>query len=199
MLVMLRTILIILISGTYLFLMGRFINIYLADVYYKSSRQALEQGEIRKAGDHIIKAVRMNSNEPAYYRQRAKVLLATLVWSEDRSEVKQGVLENLERAAELNPKNLATLRNNVPLYYFLAVNDIENGSSGKKIDPKYLPAAKDHYSKLKNLYNNDLGILADVAKYEKKLDLEEEFIQSKRRAFKLRPDIVDWHESFKGY
>lgn len=186
MLLMVRTIAIFVISIFYLVFVKKFASLYLADVYYAASRHELEDGQLGEAGDHIIKAIKLNAKEPAYFRQRAKILLATMIWVDDGDEIRESTLDDLEKAQELNPHNLATLRNSIPLYYFLAADD----------EQTYVPVTRDYYKELKDVYQNDLGMYADVARYEKRLGLEDEFENTKQKARELRPDVLEWHESF---
>ena len=69
----------------------------------------------------INKAIKSNENEPAYRRQKAKVLLAQKVLTTGLNEKRlaDSALESLRKAEALNPRNLTTLRNSIPLYYFL--------------------------------------------------------------------------------
>ncbi|MFC1755773.1 hypothetical protein ACFLZK_00050 [Patescibacteria group bacterium] len=191
-----KALLLFLTLGIYLFLVGRFLNTYLADVYFASSKNYLSEGNLIKSSDHIIMATRFNTYEPAYKRQKAKVLLATLVWQENR-EVKEKVLEELIKAQDLNPKNLATLRNIIPLYYLLSVKDVEKVGSCSNIDDGYVLETTDFYSALKKSYPNDLGVFTDIAEYEKKLGLMHDYNNTYDQAMKMRPDIVDWYGSFK--
>ncbi len=176
--------------------MGKFVNYFVADVYYASSKQELNDGSLERASEYIVRAVTMNPNEPTYQRQRAKILLSTLIWNHD-PKVKEGVLESLEKAYQLNTKNLTTLRNVIPLYYFLTVGDISKSIRTDTVDSKYLPVTRNYYSTLKNTYDNDLGIYADIAEYEKRLGLEEDFSWTRSKAEEMRADVVEWHESFR--
>jgi tetratricopeptide (TPR) repeat protein len=193
---MVRTTLLFIVMGIYLALAGKFINLYFADVYYAASKKELDSGQLEDAADHIVQAIKLNRHEPAYRRQKVKILLATLIWA-DENEVKEEVLKNLEKAYDLNPKNLATLRNSIPLYYFLAAEDMEKAGTGENIDTDYLSVTRTYYSALKNNYENDLGLYADIAKYEKKLGLVEDFNRTKIRAAVMRKNIIEWHESFR--
>ncbi len=194
---MIKPLLIFVIAGIYIVLMSKFMNIYVADVYYTASKGDMENGLLKDAEKNINKAISLNVKEPAYYRQRAKVMLGTLILAEDAEETKLVAQKDLETAQKLNVKNLATLRNSIPLYYFLAIGDISDIVSDQNIDEKYLPVTRNYYDLLKDTYGNDLGVLADVAKYEKKLGLGREYEQSWQRAYELRPDITNWHESFR--
>lgn len=193
---MLRTILLFIVVGMYLTLMGKFINLYFADIYYTASKSELETGQLEDAADHIVNAIKLNSREPAYTRQKAKILLATLIWA-DEDETREEILKSLEKAYDLNPKNLATLRNIIPLYYFLASGAMDEVGGNKNVNSDYLTVARTYYHLLKNTYQNDLGLYADVAKYEKKLGQDEDFNQTKEKAESMRNDVVEWHESFR--
>ena len=193
---MARTVLLFLLVGVYFALVGKFVNFYFADVYYTASKSELENGQLEDAADHIISAVKLNGQEPAYRRQRAKILLATLIWA-DEDETRAEIQKSLKRAYELNPENLATLRNSIPLYYFLASGVMEEVGSGENINADYLTVTKNYYSSLKSTYKNDLGLYADVAKYEKKLGLDEDYEQTRGKAKSMREDVIEWHESFR--
>jgi len=193
---MIRTISLFVIAGIYLALVGKFINLYFADVYYTASKSELENGQIEDAAEHIVRASKLNNHEPAYRRQKAKILLATLIWA-DEDEVREEVLKNLEKAYELNPKNLATLRNSIPLYYFLASGAMEKVGNGENVDADYIAITRNYYLSLKNTYQNDLGLYADVAKYEKKLGLDGDFSETKKKAEIMRNDVIEWHEAFR--
>lgn len=191
-----KSLLLLAIIISHFYLIGVFSKMFLADLYYKSSKNLLEKGQIQDATKHITQAVRFNHKEPSYKRQKAKILLSTTILMPDE-EIKQKALEELNEAQQLNPRNLTTLRNVVPLYYVLAVKDTNKSNSPDNIDPKYAAEAQFHFSYLKNAYPNDLGIYAEVAKYEKKLGLFYEYNQTYEAVSKMRPDILDWHESFK--
>lgn len=191
-----KALLLFLTLGIYLYLVGKFFNFYIADIYFASSKNLLSEGQLKKSADQIIQATRFNRYEPAYRRQKAKVLLSTLVWQDDAS-VKDRVLEELIVAEELNPKNLATLRNIIPLYYLLSVKDVEKVGTCLNIDESYVLRTTDFYSMLKKRYFNDLGVFADIAEYEKKLGLTHDYTSTYGKAEEMRPDIVDWYEAFK--
>jgi tetratricopeptide (TPR) repeat protein len=184
---MIRAILLFVVVSVYLVLVSKFINLYFADVYYVSSKNELENGQLEDAADHIVRATGLNGNEPAYRRQKAKILLATLIWA-DEDETRAEILKNLKKAYDLNPNNLATTRNSIPLYYFL---------SAEAMEADYVTVTRNYYIMLKNTYQNDLGLYADVAKYERKLGLDEDFNLTKAKAENMRRDVVEWHESFR--
>jgi len=184
-----KAISLLLVLGAYLYLVGKFFNFYMADMYFASSKNLLTQGQLKQSADHIIKAVRFNQYEPAYRRQKAKVLLATTIL-QDQEDVKGTVLKELLTAQELNPKNLATLRNVVPLYYLLAMK-------ADGIDQEYVSVAQNYYRSLKNTYPNDLGVFSEVGASEKKLGLTDDYSYTYEQAMKMRQDLVSWHEAFE--
>ncbi len=156
------------------------VKFYIAELYYAGSKIYLDKGDLNKALEYSTKAVSLNSNEPAYLRQRAKVNLANKILL-NNSELTANALTDLQNAENLNPHNLATLRNQIPLYYYL-VNDSD------------IQITRNYFYKLKTTYKSDLGLLVDIAKYEKQLGLEQDFILTKDMISVLRPDILEWHE-----
>jgi tetratricopeptide (TPR) repeat protein len=156
----------------YLILISQFINIFSADVHYKKSRDLLSEGKIKAALYNTNEAVEKNSREPRYYYQRAKTLLV----QNDNEKAEA----DLKKSIELNPKNLVTIRNIVPIYSFLDS-----------------AAALGYYSSIKNVSPNDVGIYVLLAKYEKKLGLEEQYQESIAKITQLRPDLLNWHNSLQ--
>lgn len=183
----------------YLFAMNKFLKLYLADVYSKNAGSFLGSGELEKALDYSSKAVKNNPQEPSYYREKAKILLATLILKDEpeMQTIKKETLDNLIVAQKLNYKNLATLRNEIPLYYFLTVRDISQPSGVENIDQTYLPLTKDYYETLKDTYPHDLGLLADIAEYEKKLFLKDDYQKTVEIVGTLRSDVLEWYPAFK--
>ena len=194
-----RALLIFGLIVTYILLVSKFMDIYFADVYAQASKKQLEELDVKKAHRFINRAISQNPSESAYLRQRAKVRLAKLATLEGNllADEKQDILDDLERARFLNPKNLSTLRNSVPLYYFLSMADMTEPASPENVDVQYLGFTRDLYSGLKKSYGNDLGVIAEIAKYEKKLFLVEEYDLSVEMVKGLRPELLDWHESFQ--
>lgn len=168
----------------------------MADVYYTASKGKLGEMKIEEARTHITKAIGLNRDEPSYYRQKAKVLLAELSISKEE-RIRDDVMTALKQAQALNPHNLTTLRNIIPLYYFLAAGNMDSPSGANNLSSTYFPVTRDYYSNLKKIYANDLGVYADVAKYQKKLGLEEDFQDTKQKAARMRQDVVEWHEAFR--
>ena len=110
-----------------------------------------------------------------------------------RANLKKLALNDLQTAQNLNPNNLVTLRNVVPLYYFLAIEDLEKPADGKNIDPEFIEATKDYFTMMHSYSPTDVGIYALLAKYEKRLGLNELYEQSVGRIKILRPDLLEWY------
>ncbi|MFH1648176.1 MAG: hypothetical protein ABIA11_00390 [Patescibacteria group bacterium] len=173
------------------------IKIYISDIYFKRSQIYLTAEYVDKAQEYSDKAIKFNPFEPNYYRGRAKALTVSLVDGKDVGSVKNRILEDLEKAEELNPKNLVTLRNSVPIYYFLAIEDISLTSGIPNLDPMYLPVTKEFFKALKETHSHDVGVVTLLAKYEKKLGLDSQYLESRKIIERLRPELLDWHESFR--
>lgn len=163
-------------------------NIYSADVLYERSQLYLARGDIEMASNLADKSIRNNGFEPNYYRGRAKVhIVGAINTNGNLSDIeKEKVLSDLKKAVSLNPDNLVTLRNVIPLYYFLA-----------EIDGKYFAATHDYFRQVKHKFSDDAGVVSSIAKYERKMGLTEEFNESVKIIRKLRPDLLDWYESFR--
>lgn len=197
---MTKKILVIFIWSVYILLCVIFIRIFFADINYKKSQAMLDEDYSGSAMSLSEKAVNQNPFEPNYYRGRAKVNLIKLLYVEDlptKSQIKERILADLVKAYSLNENNLVTIRNIFPLYYFLAVKDINLGTAENNTDSKYLEITKDFLESNKKRFWNDAGVVASVAKYEKKLDFIQEYGESVQRIMELRPDLLDWHESFR--
>ena len=192
-----KTLLITLIVGVYLYLNFYIFKFYNADIYYKKGQEYIKKGEEKKALYFADKAVIANPLEPNYYRGRAKVNTVLLVSSQDKQKIKQKIFEDLTKSFELNKNNLVTIRNSIPIYYFLAVGDIYKAPSNNNYDERYIGYVKEFYNETKNNYPNDAGVILGVAKYEKKLGLEESYQNSVERIKFLRPDLLDWNELFR--
>ncbi len=163
-------------------------NLYSADVFYEKSQLYLSKGDIEVAGSLADKAIQNNTFEPNYYRGRAKIHVVGAAYTNGAlsNSEEEEVLEDLKKAVSLNPDNLVTLRNAIPLYYFLA-----------KIDGKYLSDAHDYFEQIKLRFSNDAGVVTSIAGYEKKLGLTNDYNASVEIIKKLRPDLLEWNESFR--
>lgn len=179
---------------------GKFLRkTYLADVYYANSQNLLKEANIKEAQKYADLAVRLNPYEANYYRGRAKVNTVALVKVpiEEQSILKEEILSDLEYAVSLNEDNLVIIRNSIPLYFFLSVFDLSMPADSNNIDYEYLPDARAFFNFAKSKYDHDVGVISLIAKYEKRLGLEEEYARSVGLVEKLRPDLLEWHESFR--
>ena len=181
----------------YFFIVYRLSFFFSADKDYKKSLELIKRDSYDSALYYADRAVFINPLEPSYYRGRAKVRSAFLVHNDDVISVKKAIFDDLKKAEELNPENLVTVRNSIPIYYLLAVKDFYAEPGENNADEKYAEIVKDFFARVKHKYWNDAGVISSVAKYEKKLGLEKEFEESKLRISKLRPDLLEWHESFR--
>jgi hypothetical protein len=183
----------------YGYLMTMFYNYYIADVNYQKSTRYIIAGEMSKALDAANKSIELNPLEPNYHRMHARVLINFLPKQppEVQKQLKKIVLHDLETAYGLNPKNLVTIRNLVPLYYFVAAENILIGATPENVDEEFLPYARDFYNLHKHYSPNDVGVYALIAKYEKRLNLVKEYGDSVKRVAVLRRDLLDWYEAFK--
>lgn len=188
-----------LILVTLSYLNSQFGKQYLADVKSKTAESYFDRGNIPQALAYSHQAVKLNPYEPYYYRQRAKTyILATVGQSpEVVNHVKDQALHDLLKAQELNPQNPATLRGEIPLYYFLALNNLaasaESRPQDNKYDPDYLELAGNYYQELAQLFPTDVGVQAQIAKYQKMLDLMNDYQKTTDRIRSLRPDLLDWY------
>jgi hypothetical protein len=192
--------LIILIWSVYILLCAVFIRMFFADLNYKKSQEIISEGYSESALTFSEKAVNQNPFEPNYYKGRAKVNLLKLLYIYEpdvESQIKEKVLTDLVKAHSLNKDNLVTIRNAFSLYYFLALKDINLGTSENNIDLKYVAVTKEFLESNKKRFWNDAGAVSSVAKYEKKLGFVQEYSESVQRIRELRPDLLDWYESFR--
>jgi len=163
----------ILITVLYGYLLIHSWNTLSADESYMAGQKELSKGNIEKAIEYANKSIRKNPEEPRYRYGRAKILLASTVDSTDKDNEKVNAHKDLIKAQTLNPKNLVTLRNIVPLYYFLSIHDLTQTNSNENIDETYIKHTESYLKTLKQEYPNDLGVHILAAKYEKKLNLIE--------------------------
>jgi hypothetical protein len=166
-----------------------------ADESYVASQRSLKKSSFQKALSLANKSIKKNPREPRYYYGRAKVLLvSTVELSEEEKHIaKELAIEDLATALVINPTNLVTLRNTVPLYYYLAINDLNKITTENNTDEIYLETTKNYYQSLKHYSQTDVGIYTLLAKYENELGLIEDFEISKQNIQRLRPDLLQWY------
>lgn len=165
-------------------------NIYTADQFAEKAERYLSKLDTENAEKLIDKAIEKNKYEPNYYRLKAKILI---IGAADKKEV----LSNLQKSLSLNKDNLVTLRNCMPLYYFLATKNINVTSGVENIDENYIVTTREYFNFVKEKYSHDAGAVSLVAKYEKKLGLTDDYAKSVEIVRGLRPDLLEWHESFR--
>lgn len=178
----------------FVYFLGRY---YFADVNFKKSQDLIGAGFEDEALYYANKSISLNPLEPNYYRGRAKILTVFLVSSEGSERVKEEILEDLIKAQSLNPENLVTIRNSIPIYYFLAVEDVFLSPGAENVDEKYSTLVKEFYQNVKKDYWSDVGVILSIAKYEKRLGFDKGYEASLKRIEELRPDILEWHESIR--
>lgn len=190
-----RSVLILIVSYLCLKLLFFLLNIYAADIYYEKSTTLLADGEISLALNSIDSAVELNPTEPNYYRERARILLSSMV-SQDTvnyAPTKLQALSDMKIAYDLNPLNLVTKRNLIPLYYFLSIKDLNGGPSSENVDMQFLPLTREYFVEMKKDYPNDVGVLVLIAKYEKRLGLKDDYVYSVNLIKNLRADLLEWY------
>lgn len=184
----------VVLTVVYISILKIFWNAVGADESYIDSQRALKESNFERALLYANKSIEKNSREPRYYYGRAKVYLGSTTTGKITVN-KDKALADLQKAQELNPKNLVTLRNVVPIYYFLSIFDLSRVDATNNLDEKYFTATKEFYSDLKNYSPTDVGINVLLAKYEKRLGMEQEYKESLEIVERLRPDLMDWHPS----
>jgi hypothetical protein len=144
---------------------------------------------------YIEKALSLNSKEPNYYRHRAKIYFSSTVnkTEKEKTKLKDLAITDLETSFDLNTNNLATIRNNVPLYFFLANYELSEAASDANVDNKYLPFTLKYFDYTKRYTPNDVGTFVATAKYEKRLNQQESYDKSIQNIKILRPDLLEWH------
>lgn len=183
----------------YLALMRAFALNYFADLNYERSQKLLTQSDVLGSLKFANASIKLNPMEPNYYKGRARVLIAaTYSASGDKKKaLKDTALNDLQMAYSLNPSNLVTIRNIIPLYYYLAVEDLSSPQGNAKVDEAFVPITQNFYSKVQNISPNDVGVYALLAKYEKRLNFNEEYNYALVKINNLRPDLLEWNENLK--
>lgn len=194
-----KVILTLILTLVYIYTVLGIGKIYIADYFGLRSDKVLTNGNIHEALRLSDKAITYNPKEPSYHKQKAKVLIASTVYSsiEDREVLKNLALGELLVALELNPTNLATLRNTAPLYFFLANKDLSEPSTQQNIDEKFLPIAQEYFKQLQGYLPNDVGVQVLAAKYQKRLGLHNDYLGTIENIKVLRPDLLVWHPDLR--
>lgn len=182
------------------FAIKTFARLYTADVSAKKSAHYLDINELDLALFLANTAIVENPQEPNYYRNRAKVATVRLAlgYVKPGEDAKEEIYADLKQAYDLNPNNLVTMRNLMPLYFYLAQIDINKAPSKENLDPKYFELAKDYLENVKHRFQTDTGVLVFVGRYEKKLGLVTEFAETIQLVSNLRPDLLEWQADLNG-
>ncbi len=190
---------IILIWATAIFGIKILNQIYMADTYMTAEKDKVLEEHYDLALKKINKSVELNYFEPNYHKEKARTLLIQQLdpdSKENRGVLKDQAYEEMKIAAGLNSNNLVTLRNLVPLYYFLAVANLDKPANASNLDEKYWPIARAYFDELKIKYSTDAGVISIIAGYEKKLNLNKGYEKSVEMIEQLRPDLLNWYSSF---
>ena len=96
-----------------------------ADYHYAEGRLYAEAGYIAAAVEHLEKAVQWWPWEPAYHRELARAYLRLLpvVNDSEQALVIDWSAQHLEKALQLNPQNMITLKTVIPAFWSLAKID----------------------------------------------------------------------------
>ncbi len=174
-----------------------FAKFFAADINAKKIDVAVKDLNFEKALKNANSAIKMNPHEPYYYRQRAKIFVLLAAQENlDKKVYKEQALNDLQSGYKLNTDNLATLRNSIPYYYFLAKDDFalqQDPNTNVNIDGDFAPTTLDFYKTTKNRFNTDAGVIVTIAKYEKLLGFNKEYVKSVEMLKKLRPDLLEWY------
>jgi hypothetical protein len=157
---------------------------FFADIHIKQSLETFKLGKMQDALVHADTAIKLNPYEPSYKLQKARILAISSKYEENPKDKK--TLANLAfteiiKSYEYNNKNLATIRNSLPILTII----IEQ-------EPTLLSSAHTYLNSFKNSYKNDVGVLIDIYKVEKNLNLNSNDQTLKRIEF-LRPDLIEWY------
>ncbi len=167
---------------------------FVADLYDSSAEKAVSKRQISEGISFSQNAVKLNPFEPSYYKTQAELLLYAAAMDQQKSEeYKTLSIDLLNVALELNPINLATLRNTLPVYFYLGVFDLTKPVSASNLDPRYLNTFLTKSKSLTAYVPTDLGVLVNVASYYKKFGFTSDYELLRNEIKSLRPDVLEWH------
>ncbi len=174
------------------FLFATFVvRMYLADVYLVKARSFFEMSDYKQVIKYADKAIAQNNLEPSYhvYRANAVVLQTLALKPEVAAYLKLQALADIEYAISLNKINLVTLRNALPVYFYMAYNAADDYSYSEEY---FLQQTKLYITMLKTFYPNDAGVLVEIAEIENALQMESEYNGTVEMIKALRPDLLEW-------
>ncbi len=96
-----------------------------ADYLYVRGQKLAEQGSLLRGAVVLEKALALWPLEPAYHRELAAVYarLAGIYSADERRELLESADQEAQKAYELNPSNLITLKSLVTTYYTMSLLD----------------------------------------------------------------------------
>ena len=120
----------------YLLFISTIFDVYRADLKAVNSKEVLGAGDSAEAYILAQEAVALNPYRPYYYKNRAQVLLISFMAADavPPEEIKEQIFNDLQKSLVLNPENLASLRNNIPLYYYLALENLSVENSEENME-----------------------------------------------------------------
>lgn len=176
--------------------LGILLTKYSADIAFKDSENLLKEGRGIEALRYANKAILRNPQEANYFRNRARIYISmALATSDNPNETltyKILALEDMKNAYNLNPNNLVTMRNLLPLYYYLSIDE-ELSETPNEVGDSFLHITTRFFDTLKNMAPNDIGVYLLVARYQYKLELFDAYFQTEAKIKMLRSDILDWY------
>ncbi len=163
-------------------------KLYLADAYYKAARRAYTKGDWAGVLELADSAIFYSPNEPRYFRESAKaqIALSATTNTKHKEALMASALRSLDISIGLNPRNILTLRESIPLYYLLTLWDFEHSGLQSVLN------------RVKSFSPNDAGVMVLAAKYERKSGSIEHYEETIRKIKRLRPDLLRWHPSLQG-
>lgn len=157
-------------------------------------------------------AILLNPNESANYLTRAKTYLAQSFEKGSRQKEGRNVSESeneeiitlkknaeidMLKAGTINPNDITISKSLLPLYYLIAVEDTiideETQQEIDIVDKSYAPSTQKYFQDIVHKYPLDVGVITDVAKYQKMLGFTKDYEESRNMIKDLRPDLLEWY------
>jgi len=191
---------VLIFSLIYFYALSLLVDMFRADIYYQKSKNYFADKKLEAARDHINKAIELNPQEPRYFWGRARIYTLAVGEYElakqpvEAAKLRANALEDLDTAYKLNRKNIVTIRNSIPLYYYLTVKNFATSAPNTDVDPNAQEITKNYYAMAAQKSATDVGLYALLAQHQKKLRLEPDATQSRNKVKALRPDLLEWYE-----
>ncbi len=189
-----KKIVFLLISAIYMLVVVIGVTFFVADSFDFAADTLIKNKEVLLGLSFSENATNLNPFEPSYLKTRAHLLLYASAMDREMSPVyKSSAVDALDLAIKLNPTNLATLRNTLPVYFYLTITDLTHPVTAKNLDYKYLDLFAEKSEALTSYVPNDLGVLVTTANYYSRLGMTDSYTEIVTRIKHLRPDVLDWH------